>query len=135
MLRKTLTQMKELEFGSLVSNKYFKLLGVEDFYIGNEIEDLVAGLQFLVEKSVRQNGLAELLRRNRKVHKVLNKFLNNHNFLTSNCTALIYANRVDQLWLSVRKNIETYSSEYKSQMKCDEEKNFISELNNLALPE
>ena len=112
MLRKTLTQMEELEFGKEVSNRYFELLGVEDFYIGNKIEDLVSGLQFLVEKAVRENGLADLLRRNRSVHKELNKFLNNHSFLLANNTALIYANRADQLWLAVRKYIEMYSKEY-----------------------
>lgn len=133
MLRKTLTQMEELEFGKEVSNRYFELLGVEDFYIGNKIEDLVSGLQFLVEKAVRENGLADLLRRNRSVHKELNKFLNNHSFLLANNTALIYANRADQLWLAVRKYIEMYSKEYESQYAC--EKEFISELSNLTLPE
>ena len=132
MLRKTMEQMKELEFGSLVVEKYFELLEVEEFYIG-ETEDLIAGIQFMVEKSVRENGLAGLLRKNRRVHKELNKFLNNHSFLLANNTALIYANRVDQLWLAVRKYIEMYSKEYESQYAC--EKQFISELSNLTLPE
>ena len=132
MLRKTLTQMEELEFGKEVSNRYFDLLGVEDFYIGNEIEDLISGIQFLVEKTVRENGVVNLIRRNRTVHKSLNIFLNNHRFLIESGSALIYANRIDQLWLGVHKYIEMYASEYISQMKHD---TFVNELSNLTLPE
>lgn len=131
MLRKTLTQMKELEFGSLVSNKYFELLGVEDFYI-EDSEDLIAGLQFIVENSVREDTLSDLLRKNQRVQKELNVFLNNNKHLIKERMALIYANRVDQLWLAVKKYIEMYSHEYISQ--CNK-KEFINELSNLTLPE
>ena len=79
MLRKTMEQMKELEFGGLVVKKYFELLGVEDFYL-EQTEDIIAGIQFLTEKEVRENGVANLLRRHKKVHDTLNKFLNNNKF-------------------------------------------------------
>lgn len=134
MLRKTLEQMKELEFGVLVTKKYLELLGVEDFYI-EEDEDIIAGLQFLIEKEVRENGVANLMRRHKKVHDTLNKFLNNHKFLIKNNVALIYANRVDQLWLALRKYINMYADEYKSQLLQDEEKQFVKELKNVTLPE
>lgn len=134
MLRKSMEQMKELEFGALVVNKYFELLGVEDFYI-NEDEDIVTGLQFIVEKEVRENGIANLMRRHKKVHDTLNRFLNNNKFLIKNNIALIYANRVDQLWLALRKYINMYADEYKSQLLQDEEKQFVKELKNVTLPE
>lgn len=135
MLRKTLEQMKdELEFGGLVVNKYFELLGIEDFYI-EEDEDIIAGLHFLIEKEVRENGIANLMRRHKKVHDTLNRFLNNHKFLISRNAALIYANRVDQLWLALRKYINMYADEYRTQLLQDEEKQFVKELNNVTLPE
>ena len=134
MLRKSMEQMKELEFGALVVNKYFELLGVEDFYI-NEDEDIVTGLQFIVEKEVRENGIANLMRRQKNVHDTLNRFLNNNKFLIKNNVALIYANRVDQLWLALRKYINMYADEYKSQLLQDEEKYFVKELKNVTLPE
>ena len=115
-------------------SKYLELIGVEDFYI-EETEDTIAGLQFLVEKEVRENGISNLLRRNKKVHEVLNKFLNNHKFLIKNNSALIYANRVDQLWLAIRKYIDMYAEEYKTQLLHDEEKRFVKELKNVTLPE
>ena len=134
MLRKTLEQMKELEFGQLVVKKYLELIGVEDFYI-EETEDIIAGLQFLVEKEVRENGVANLLRRHKKVHDTLNRFLNNHKFLITNNSALIYANRVDQLWLAIRKYINMYADEYRTQLLQDEGKQFVKELKNVTLPE
>lgn len=134
MLRKTLNQMKELEFGVLVSKKYLELLGVEDFYI-EEDEDIIDGLQFLIEKEVRENGIANLLRRHKKVHDVLNKFLNNNKFLIKNNVALIYTNRVDQLWLSLRKYINMYADEYRTQLLEDDKNQFVKELNNVTLPE
>lgn len=134
MLRKSMEQMKELEFGGLVVKKYFELLGVEDFYL-EQTEDIIAGIQFLTEKEVRENGVANLLRRHKKVHDTLNKFLNNNKFLIKNNVALIYANRVDQLWLALRKYINMYADEYKSQLLQDEEKQFVKNLNEVTLPE
>lgn len=135
MLRRTVEQIKEVKYGKEVLEKYFGMLGVEDFYIGQDVEDLVAGLQFLVEKTVRENGLVDLTRRNQRVHKILNVFLNNHNFLVAQNIASIHANRIDQLWLAVLKYIESYASEYSSQIKKDKEAEFLIELNNLTLPE
>lgn len=136
MLRKTMEQIRGLNFGKEVLNKYFELLGVEDFYtVVGDIEDLVAGLQFLVEKTVRENGLVDLTRRNQRVHKILNVFLNNHNFLVAQNIASIHANRIDQLWLAILKYIESYASEYSQQIKKDKESEFLIELNNLTLPE
>lgn len=135
MLRTTMEQIRGLNFGKEVLNKYFDMLGVEDFYIGQDVEDLVAGLEFLIEKSVRENGLVDLTRRNQRVHKILNVFLNNHNFLVAQNIASIHANRIDQLWLVVLKYIENYASEYSQQIKKDKESEFLIELNNLTLPE
>lgn len=135
MLRTTMEQIRGLNFGKEVLNKYFDMLGVEDFYIGQDVEDLVAGLEFLIEKSVRENGLVDLTRRNQRVHKILNVFLNNHNFLVAQNIASIHANRIDQLWLFVLKYIENYASEYSQKIKKDKESEFLIELNNLTLPE
>ena len=127
----------DLQFGKEVVNKYFTLLGVEDFYI-EDTEDLIAGIQILTEKAVREKGLVELLRKHSVIHNTMNVFLSNHGFLIENNSALIYANRIDQLWLCAKKYINAHANEYvlilEKQQK-DSQEQFIKELNNLTLPE
>ena len=137
MLRNTMEQMKkELEFGTLVIEKYLELLGIEKFYIeGKDVEDYVEGIEKESRCSFYENENVNFMRRNDEVHKQMNEFLNNHSFLVQNNIALIYALRVDSLHNAIKKYNDQYLVEVKEQLMFEEQQKakdyFIQDLKSL----